>query len=239
MEHLWEDEAANWAAWARGAPGDAYRSYSPAFFELLPAPGRATLEIGCGEGRVSRDLASLGHRVTATDLSPTMVKLAAEADPASDYGVANATDLPFGDASFDLVVAYNVLMDVDDLSAAVAEAARVLEDGGRLCACVTHPLNDAGAFETSEPGARFVIDGSYLESSAYEVVEEADGLRMTFRGWAHPLEAYARALETAGLLVEALREPAMPTGAAEQDTSRARWQRLPMFLLLRALKARA
>ena len=54
-------------------------------------------------------------------------------------------------------------MDVDDLPSAVAEAARVLEPGGRLCACVTHPINDAGRFETDDPDARFVIDGSYLE----------------------------------------------------------------------------
>jgi hypothetical protein len=46
-------------------------------------------------------------------------------------------------STFELVV-YNSLMDVEDMSGAVMEAARTLCAGGRLCACVTHPLADAG-----------------------------------------------------------------------------------------------
>ena len=50
---------------------------------------------------------------------------------------------------------------------------------------------------------------------------------MTFHGWAYPLEAYTRALEDAGLRIEALREP---VGTPEPDE---RWLRLPMFLIFR------
>lgn len=54
-EH-WERQAERWAAWARDE-GETYWSESgPPFFELLPAPGRQTLDLGCGEGRVARDL---------------------------------------------------------------------------------------------------------------------------------------------------------------------------------------
>jgi ubiquinone/menaquinone biosynthesis C-methylase UbiE len=42
------------------------------------------------------------------------------------------------DASADLVVAYNSLMDVDDMPTTVREAARILRPGGRLRVCVTH-----------------------------------------------------------------------------------------------------
>jgi SAM-dependent methyltransferase len=162
--------------------------------------------------------------VTGVDLSPTMVRMAAEADPAGDYLVGHASELPFDDAAFDLVVAYNVLMDVDDLGGAVAEAGRVLAPGGRLCACMTHPLNDARAFEGREH--------SYLDSRRFEMTEERDGVRVTFRGWTHSFEDYSRALEleSAGLVIEAVREPAAP---AELD---ARWRRVPMFLMLRAAK---
>src|SRR5262245_24605603 len=59
----WEDQAENWLAWARTPGHDAYWSYRDLFFRLLPAPGRRTLEVGCGEGRVARDLAARGHRV--------------------------------------------------------------------------------------------------------------------------------------------------------------------------------
>jgi SAM-dependent methyltransferase len=51
------------------------------FLELVPAAGRATLDLSCGEGRVARDLAARGHRVTGIDTSPTMIEAAGQADP--------------------------------------------------------------------------------------------------------------------------------------------------------------
>ena len=83
----WEREARNWIAWARTPGHNSYWQYSPAFFEIVPAPGRATLEVGCGEGRVARDLARRGHRVSGIDASPTLIDAAREADPGGDYSV--------------------------------------------------------------------------------------------------------------------------------------------------------
>jgi len=228
-EH-WEKQASNWAAWARTPNFDAYWEYSPAFFELVPAPGRRTLEVGCGEGRVSRDLVKRGHRVTACDSTFELLKLAADADEASGYLRCDAAALPFRDESFDLAVFYNSLMDIDDMEASVREAARVLTPGGRMCACVTHPIPDAGKFESSEDDARFVISGTYLGDRRWiEIIPmERGGLRMEFAGWAYPLEGYFRVLEDAGFAIEAVREP-----PGKQD---GRWTRIPLFLMWRAVK---
>ncbi|MGH3320190.1 MAG: class I SAM-dependent methyltransferase [Streptosporangiaceae bacterium] len=136
----WEEQARNWIAWAREPGQDAYWRYSPDFFELVPPPGAGTLDLGCGEGRVARDLAARGHRVTGVDAAPTLLAAAREADPGGTYLLADAADLPFGDGSFDLVVAYNSLMDISDMPGAVKESARVLRPGGRLCLSVTHPV---------------------------------------------------------------------------------------------------
>jgi ubiquinone/menaquinone biosynthesis C-methylase UbiE len=220
-----EDRAQGWLAWARTPGHDAYWSYRDAFFALVPAPGEATLEVGCGEGRVSRDLVARGHRVTALDASPTLLRAAAEADPASRYVEGAAEALPFPDGSFDLVVAYNSLMDVADMPAAVREAARVLAPAGRLCACITHPMSDAGRWLDD---AHFAITEPYLERRYAHVPIERDGLAFTFEGPAYPLQDYVQALEAAGLAIEALREPADPAGG--------RWARVPMFLMWRALK---
>lgn len=230
---IWETEAEDWIAWARAPGHDSYWSYSPGFFaEIVPPAGRATLEVGCGEGRVCRDLAARGHAVTGIDAAPTLLAAAQQADPGGRYLLADAAALPFGDAEFDLVVAYNSLMDVEDMPAAVREAARVLEPGGRFCASVMHPLMDAGRFESRKADAPFVVDGSYFERRRVGGTFRRAGLEMTFHSWRYPLAAYAAALEAAGLLIEALREPSVP----EED---ARHARIPLFLWFRALKPRS
>lgn len=232
----WEREARNWIAWARTPGHDAYWEYSPAFFELVPPARRATLELGCGEGRVARDLSDRGHRVTGVDASPTLLAAAEALDPKGDYVFAAAADLPFSNETFDLVVAYNSLMDVDDMPGAVREAARVLRPGGRFCVCVVHPIADAGRFERREPDAPFVIEGAYFGRRRIESSFDRAGLQMTFHSWCYPLEAYAKAFESAGLLIEAIREPAQRDDVVAGDAAEARWQRLPMFLFLRLLK---
>jgi ubiquinone/menaquinone biosynthesis C-methylase UbiE len=102
-EH-WEKQASNWAAWARTPNFDAYWDCSPAFFDLVPAPKGRTLEVGCGEGRVTRDLVKRGHRVTSCDSTLELLKLATEADRESAYLDCDAVALPFADESFELAV---------------------------------------------------------------------------------------------------------------------------------------
>jgi SAM-dependent methyltransferase len=231
---VWELEAENWVRWARTPDFDAYWRYRDAFFdEIVPPPGKGTLDIGCGEGRVSRDLAARGHEVTGVDLSPTLARYAREAGPGSVYVSADAAALPFPDAAFDLAVAYNSIQNALDLDATVREAARVLIPGGRLCICMTHPMADAGRFESHDPDALFVVDAPYLELRWLDETEERDGLTMRFAGPAHPLQDYAGALEQAALLMEVIREPSMTSPAKAQDV---RWERIPMFMFLRAVK---
>lgn len=240
QREFWESEAANWIAWARTPGHDAYWDYSPSFFdEVVPAAGTRTLEIGCGEGRVTRDLAARGHAVTSIDASPSMIAAARALDTDGRYLIATGDRLPFRDAGFDIVVTYNALMDVDDMPATIDEAARVLEPAGRLCACVTHPMIDVGRFEERVSDARFVIDGDYLEGGVFDQTFERAGLVMRFRSLTYPLEAYSRALEHAGLLIEMLREPAQTDEQVQMDPAERRWQRLPNFLFLRAVKPSA
>jgi len=237
VESSWEHEAENWVRWVRTPGHDAYWYYRDSFLDgIVPPPGRQTLEIGCGEGRVTRDLKARGHRGVAIDSSPTLLRYARDADPGGRYELADAAALPFTAASFDLVVAYNSLMDIADMPGAVREAARVLEPAGRFCISVTHPLNDAGVFESSEPDAAFVIRGSYFGRRPFEGHFERDGLRMTFRGWMYALEDYARALEAAGFVVERVREPVATDAAVDKQPGYRRWQRLPLFLQLRAVR---
>jgi SAM-dependent methyltransferase len=235
----WEAEARAWIAWARSPDHDSYvRYHRDQFFVLLPTPGKCTVDLGCGEGRVARDLAARGHSIVAVDQSATMVAAARAAAPAMDVRHADATALPLDDSSADLVIAFMSLHDFDDLDAAIREIARVMTPDGRFCMALVHPLNSAGRFEERDARARFIITGDYLRPFRYAEAVERDGLAMTFHSVHRPLAAYFAAFENHGLVVEALREPAVPDTAIIDDASR-RWQRLPLFLHMRARRARA
>jgi SAM-dependent methyltransferase len=236
LSDAWEEHAAAWIAWAREPGHDSYwRFHRDSFLELVPPPDGRTLDMGCGEGRLARDLAELGHDVIGVDASPTMIAAARAASPGLELHVADAAALPFSDATFRLVVAFMSLQDVDDLDGAVGEAARVLTRGGRFCMAIVHPLNSAGMFDGDAADASFVIAGSYLEPSRYVDEHLDDGLEMTFVSIHRPLQAFADALSRAGLHVERLREVGVPDGAVAVERAR-RWQRVPLFLHLRALK---
>lgn len=226
----WDDEAEHWIRWARTPGFDAYWYYRDAFFDsVLPPPGDRTLEIGCGEGRVARDLVARGHRVTAVDTADRLVRAARDADPVSHYVVADGAGLPVASASVDLVVAYNALQVVADMSTTVAECGRVLVPGGHLCICVAHPVTDLG--DWSEDG-RLTVRSPYFEQARVDETVERDGICMTFRGWTHTLEEYASALEAAGLVIERIREPVPPA-----DSPHRRWTAVPLFMNVRARKA--
>lgn len=230
MSRGFEDRAADWIRFARAEGHDAYWAYRDAFFDLLPpAPGRA-LEIGCGEGRVSRDLRSRGYDVTGLDVAPTLVDAARDVDPDGAYVLGDAAALPFDDGRFDLLVSYNSLIDVEDMPAAVAEAGRVLRPGGSFCACLPHPFSEAGEFESGADDAAFVVAGSYLVEKDYELVSDRNGIVFRFASRRFPLESYSRALEAAGLGIEALREPPLP------GIESHRRARMPLFLLWRAVR---
>jgi SAM-dependent methyltransferase len=230
---VWEPESDNWIRWARTPGFDAYWYFRDAVFDaILPSPGGLALEVGCGEGRVTRDLVERGYDVLALDPAETLVRAAIEVDPVGRYAIADGLELPFADARFDLVVSYNVLQNVADLPRAVQEIHRVLSPGGALCVCIVHPVTDLGRFEDDDAGTRFVLRERYYDARRIEETEERDGISMTFRGWTYPLEEYVRAFESAGLRIDVLREPRPNGHPARYDY----WLDVPLFLALRLTK---
>ena len=234
LAESWEAYSGQWIQWARQPGHDSYwRYHRDQFVRLLPPPGRRTVDIGCGEGRLTRYLKELGHQIVGIDASPSMVEAARTLGPSMDIRIADATALPLEDAAADLAVAFMSLHDIDAMPQAVGEIARVLEPGGRLCFAIVHPINSAGKFERPAADAPFVIAGDYLRPFPYADTVERDGLTMTFHSRHRPLQDYFSALEETGFLVEALRETGIPEHAIEADRSR-RWQRVPLFLHVRA-----
>ena len=102
------------------------------------APGAQVLEIGCGAGHLTVELARRGLHVDAIDASPGMVELAARQareaglDQHVSVSEADVHALPFATSHFDVVVAVGVIPWLHSPDAAVAEMARVLSPGGSL-----------------------------------------------------------------------------------------------------------
>jgi len=230
LRDAWERNAPDWVRWARSPDHDSYwRHHRDQFLPLVPPPGRLTLDLGCGEGRLTRDLAELGHRVIGVDIGRAMLDAARAESPELEFVEADAAERPFADGAADLAVAFMSLMDIDDMQGAVREAGRVLEPGGRFLVAVVHPINSGHRLDREHPEAPLVLTEDYFDRRRYRDEIVRDGLRMTFESRHWTLEDYFGALAEAGFLVELLRE----TGHDE----RPRWSRYPLFLHLRAVRS--
>jgi len=102
--------------------------------ELLRTP-RTILDVGCGTG-LMLELLDRRHRLVGTDLLLEGLSLAATRNPDALLVRADATDLPFQENAFDLILLLDVLEHLDD-TLALREARRVLRPGG--LAAITVP----------------------------------------------------------------------------------------------------
>jgi ubiquinone/menaquinone biosynthesis C-methylase UbiE len=95
-------------------------------------PVGVALDAGCGTGRHTEYLASLGHKVIGVDTSPEMLVRAREKVPDGEFHEADLYAVPLADDSVDLVVCAIALTHVPDLARALTELVRVLRPNGHL-----------------------------------------------------------------------------------------------------------
>lgn len=113
-------------------------------------PSDRILDLGCGTGivaRLLRDRLGGAARITGVDSSGDMLTLARSLAPELEWHQADATKLPFADASFELVVSQQMLQFVTDRAAALREIRRVLVPGGRLIAATWRPRHEQPLYE--------------------------------------------------------------------------------------------
>ena len=103
---------------------------------LDAAAPRQILDIGTGTGFIAQGLARGGHRVTAIDISPLMLKQArskaGQEGLPIHFFVADANDPPFISGCFDAIVCRNLLWTLPDPALAVKNWHRLLKPGGRI-----------------------------------------------------------------------------------------------------------
>jgi SAM-dependent methyltransferase len=159
--------AAHWGRRAAGFDADfghsirttAERAAWDRILDLVVGGGRGSLDaldVGCGTGFLSLELARRGHRVTGIDFAPQMLaearKKAAAQGVAVRFEEGDAEQLPFAEGSFDLVMTRHVLWTLPHPEAAIDEWIRVLRPGGRLAAMDSQ--FDPSVLERSPQNAR-------------------------------------------------------------------------------------
>ena len=173
---------------------------------------RRALDVGTGSGRYANILKAAGASVVGVDFSRAML-----AQGTDRRVCADALQLPFRSASFDLVNASLMVGDIGDLTRWAAEAARVASPGGHVVYSDFHPSWATNGWRRTFTAA----DGGH-----YELPIEP-----------HTIEQHVAALERAGLRVRSVREPRV--GASEDpavDAFRRRWRDTPVVVVLHAVK---
>lgn len=109
---------------------------------VRPEPGTRVLEVGCGTGTNLGLFSAAGCRVSGIDLSPSMIGIAKEKlGKEADLRLGDASDMPFSNGSFDLVVAFLTLheMPTEVRNPVIREMTRVTAPAGRMLFIDYHP----------------------------------------------------------------------------------------------------
>jgi len=176
---------------------------------LLGKGSGSLIDVGCGTGSYAAGLATLGWDYTGVDASEDMLRRAR----AKGVTViqADATSLPFGDASFDAAVSVCTNTDLDDLAAAVREIVRVLRPGAPFACLAVHPcfVGPHSVYDPEGGVPRFHAGwyrrvGRYAEAPG---IWRSSGVRIRVGANHMPLGLFLQTFLDAGLGLEQIEEP--------------------------------
>ena len=251
MNNFGWDQMAYWWDEKQGDEGDLWHRalIDPPLLRLAgEVSGLHVLDLGCGNGYLSRRFARQGAIVTAVDANAPLIELirTREAQESSGitYHVADAAHLEMlADGIFDLVICNMALMDIENAEGAIQEVSRVLKPRGRFVASISHPCFDK--VNTSGWDIEYIYPTTTIwrKMSRYReiAVDDLPWLRVagnvvSTRAFHRPLSWYFRTLRASGLLVAALEEPE-PTEELLANSEQAPWiAEIPLHCVIEAWK---
>jgi len=194
---------------------------------LAAAPRGRALDVACGTGRQVARLVALGYDARGIDLTPAMIERARARCPEAELVVGDWDDLPYEDASFDLVTSSLALCHATDVEPPVREMARVVRPGGWLVISDIHPT-------------------STMLGGAAGFPSERMGHFPFVRNHTHALSDYFAAFVGAGLEVRGFDEgrfrsefvPLLPSHLVFPDASQRAFAGMPMIVAWTVVKPR-
>ncbi len=248
------DAIARWRDARMGEEGDLWHRalVDPTFLRVVgPVRGRRILDLGCGNGYLTRRWARAGARsVVGVDASRASIALARGREKARPSGArflrcdsTRLTGIP--DGSVDLVASNMALMDLEDAAGSIREVARVLSPTGRFVFSICHPcfdLDDRSMWVVERQLYREQVwrkVSNYREERSVEVpwkISESDwGYTLTYH---RTLATWVRYLRAAGLVVVRMEEPA-PLPEVVRKSPQGRFLlEIPLHLVVEAVPLR-
>lgn len=224
----WERSASAWID-AQGAHGDFSRRRvldAPMLARVRAFKPTRLLDLGCGEGRFCRLLAEDVETLVGLDPSPTLLAKASELGGAR-FVRGRAEHIPFDAGTFDMVVSYLSLLDIEGITAALDEVVRVLRPGGRflianLTGFATAADIKGGGWRILPDGGREIVVRRYLEP--HSIVARWKDIEVI--NWHRPLSFYMTQLLERGMRLKYFDEPAvlLPADPKEEAYNNAPYQ---------------
>jgi ubiquinone/menaquinone biosynthesis C-methylase UbiE len=236
------DDAADLYAEGQASGRDYYRYefFGPAQVALCgDVREMRVLDVGCGTGYFSREMASRGARVTGIDISSRMIGHAKQHESAAslriEYHVIDAATLPAGfpPQSFDMATSCLALQDMPDIAKVFQGVHSLLRSGGRFVASIAHPCTDTPfrVWERDSSGnKRWLCIDRYFERGPLEYTWRGWGRDFTTEAMHATLEDWVGWIVNAGFQLRALKEPCPTEQALRTRPDLEDAARVPYYL---------
>ncbi len=170
------------------------------------------LDLGCGAGQLSTELANRGATVTGIDVSPAMIEIAHQRlGGRAVFEVGDLSNpLPFEDDSFDLVVASLVMHYIEDWKPVLDEVRRVLRPSGTMTFSTHHPTMDWKLHSADDYFAKLQVTETWAKGGA--------DFEVTY--WRRPLSAMSDEIQRSGFRIAALAEPLPDEALGDLDPAK-------------------
>jgi len=209
-------------------------SVSQALLTMLePVTGSRVLDVACGHGRVTRELARRGAHVVGIDISGELIRRAEEVERGDPLGIsyrhADVTaPRAVGGSEFDLVACSYGLSDIDDLDGAIGAISGALRPGGRFVFSILHPCFGGG----EDISGSWPTTGTYYDEARWIAQERRSTLRRQVGASHRMLSTYLGTLRRHNLWLDQIAEPPpAPDWDPAHDADRK-----PVHLAVRAIK---